>query len=131
MCRCPKRYQSNTFASGCVIVATARPAWSRRNRAACAVPNAQACVVLTCPRCVTSRRPRQVLAASLNFPDALQVRGLYQVKPPLPFIPGSEVAGVVTEAGAGVTGFKPGDMVSVTHQPASQPTHQLTNQPTS
>ncbi len=59
--------------------------------------------------------PRQVLldvkASSLNFPDALMVQGLYQVKPPLPFSPGAEMAGVVVETGSDVHGFKPGDRV--------------------
>ena len=36
-----------------------------------------------------------VKAASVNFPDALIVQGLYQIKPPLPFSPGAELAGVV------------------------------------
>ena len=59
--------------------------------------------------------PKQVLvkveAASVNFPDALMVQGLYQVKPPLPFTPGAEIAGVVTAVGAEVTQCKPGDRV--------------------
>jgi NADPH2:quinone reductase len=59
--------------------------------------------------------PGQVLldvkASSLNFPDALMVQGLYQVKPPLPFSPGTEMAGVVVETGSDVRGFKPGDRV--------------------
>ncbi|HTO98867.1 MAG TPA: NADPH:quinone oxidoreductase family protein [Myxococcales bacterium] len=53
----------------------------------------------------------EVKASSLNFPDALLVQGLYQVKPPLPFSPGMELAGVVKEAGAEVRGVKPGDRV--------------------
>jgi NADPH2:quinone reductase len=52
-----------------------------------------------------------VKAAALNFPDVLMLRGLYQDKPPLPFIPGMELSGVVAALGAGVTGFKPGDRV--------------------
>ncbi len=52
-----------------------------------------------------------VKASSLNFPDALMVQGLYQVKPPLPFSPGAELAGVVKEAGEGVTSVAPGDRV--------------------
>jgi len=59
--------------------------------------------------------PGQVLldvkASSLNFPDALMAQGLYQVKPPLPFSPGTEMAGVVVETGSDVRGFKPGDRV--------------------
>lgn len=59
--------------------------------------------------------PGQVLldvkAASLNFPDVLMVQGLYQVKPPLPFSPGAETAGVVVETGAGVHGVNRGDRV--------------------
>lgn len=41
-------------------------------------------------------------AASLNFPDILMVAGKYQLKPPMPFIPGMEAAGIVTEVGSGV-----------------------------
>ncbi len=52
-----------------------------------------------------------VKAASVNFPDVLIIQNKYQVKPPLPFSPGSEMAGVVKEIGANVTGFKPGDRV--------------------
>src|SRR5262245_59175172 len=52
-----------------------------------------------------------VKAASVNFPDVLIIQDKYQVKPPLPFSPGSEVAGVVKAVGDGVTGFAPGDRV--------------------
>jgi NADPH2:quinone reductase len=52
-----------------------------------------------------------VRAASVNFPDVLIVRGLYQVRPDPPFVPGSECAGVITEVGAKVTGFAVGDRV--------------------
>jgi NADPH2:quinone reductase len=52
-----------------------------------------------------------VRAASVNFPDVLIIQNKYQVKPPLPFSPGSEVAGVVKATGEGVNGFKPGDPV--------------------
>jgi NADPH:quinone reductase len=53
----------------------------------------------------------RVLAASANFPDVLMIRGSYQVKPPLPFVPGVELCGEVIEAGPGVTEFDPGDRV--------------------
>jgi NADPH2:quinone reductase len=52
----------------------------------------------------------KVHAASINFPDALMVAGLYQSKPDLPFVPGFEVSGVVTHAPE-ESGFKPGDRV--------------------
>lgn len=47
-------------------------------------------------------------AASLNFPDLLTVQGKYQVKPPLPFVPGSEFSGRVEAVGEGVKHLKPG-----------------------
>ena len=50
-------------------------------------------------------------AAALNFFDILQVQGKYQIKPPFPFTPGAEVAGVVDAVGDGVTSIKPGDRV--------------------
>jgi NADPH2:quinone reductase len=51
-----------------------------------------------------------VKAAGVSFPDVLQTRGLYQLKPELPFIPGSEVAGTVAEAPAG-SGLSEGERV--------------------
>jgi NADPH2:quinone reductase len=53
----------------------------------------------------------EVHRAGLNFPDVLIVQGKYQVKPDLPFSPGAEVAGIVTEVGERATGFAPGDRV--------------------
>jgi NADPH2:quinone reductase len=53
----------------------------------------------------------RVHAASLNFPDVLMCRGEYQVKPPVPFTPGAEVAGVIEELGDGVEGLRVGDRV--------------------
>jgi NADPH2:quinone reductase len=50
-------------------------------------------------------------AASLNFYDILLIQGKYQVKPPLPFTPGSEVAGTIDAVGSQVTGFSIGDRV--------------------
>ena len=52
-----------------------------------------------------------VKAASVNFPDVLIVQNKYQVKPPLPFSPGSEMAGVVKAVGEGVSNARPGDRV--------------------
>ena len=52
-----------------------------------------------------------VHAAGAAFPDVLQTRGEYQFKPPLPFVPGAEVAGVVREASEGAD-VKPGDRVA-------------------
>jgi NADPH2:quinone reductase len=52
-----------------------------------------------------------VRAAGVNFPDVLTVQGKYQVRPPLPFTPGNEFAGVVRAIGDGVQGFAPGDRV--------------------
>ena len=50
-------------------------------------------------------------AAGVNFPDVLIIQNKYQFKPPLPFSPGSEMAGVVKATGDGVNGFEPGDRV--------------------
>jgi NADPH2:quinone reductase len=52
-----------------------------------------------------------VRACSVSFPDLLMTQGLYQYKPTMPFIPGSEVAGIVRQVGEGVTGFRTGDRV--------------------
>src|SRR4051794_28750609 len=52
-----------------------------------------------------------VHAAGVAFPDVLQTRGEYQVKPPLPFVPGAEVAGTVRSAPEG-SGLQPGDRVA-------------------
>jgi len=66
---------------------------------------------------VAEPRPRagEVLidnhAAGLNFPDTLAIAGTYQFRPELPFIPGSEAAGVVLDVGEGVEEFRRGDRV--------------------
>ena len=52
-----------------------------------------------------------VKAAGVNFPDTLIIRDLYQFKPPRPFAPGGEIAGVVEALGDGVEGFSMGDRV--------------------
>ena len=53
----------------------------------------------------------EVKACSVNFPDLLMIQGKYQFKPPLPFAPGTEVAGVVTRVGDDVEGIVAGDRV--------------------
>jgi NADPH:quinone reductase len=53
----------------------------------------------------------EVHAAGVSFPELLQTRGMYQMKPPLPFVPGSEVAGIVQSAPAGAA-VAPGDRVA-------------------
>ena len=53
----------------------------------------------------------RVLGAAANFPDVLMCRGLYQVKPALPFTPGVELCGEVAALGPGTTGFAVGDRV--------------------
>ena len=53
-----------------------------------------------------------IRAASLNFPDLLIVQGKYQMKPTLPFVPGSEYAGVIDAIGEGVTHLALGDAVA-------------------
>lgn len=57
-----------------------------------------------------------VKAAGCNFFDLLMCRGQYQVKPPFPFIPGAEAAGVVAEVAGDVRGFAPGDRVLLSTQ---------------
>jgi len=53
----------------------------------------------------------QMKAAGVNFPDALMIQGKYQFKPPLPFAPGCELAGVVLALGEGATGVQVGQRV--------------------
>lgn len=55
----------------------------------------------------------QVSAAGVNFPDALMVMGQYQVRPPLPFTPGGEAAGVITAVAADVVHLQVGQRVVV------------------
>ena len=50
-------------------------------------------------------------AAGVNFPDVLIIQGKYQIKPPLPFAPGAELAGIVSAVGPGVTRTRVGDRV--------------------
>jgi len=55
-----------------------------------------------------------VKACSINYPDVLIIEDKYQMKPPRPFAPGSEISGVVDSVGEGVSGFAPGDRVLCT-----------------
>ncbi len=54
----------------------------------------------------------EIKAASLNYPDLLIVQNKYQIKPPLPFVPGSEFAGVVQAVGEGVKHLQVGQHVA-------------------
>ena len=68
-----------------------------------------------------------IKAASLNFPDLLIVQNKYQMKPPLPFVPGSEFAGVIEAVGDGVTHLKPGDAVAAFGGTGGFATHACVN----
>jgi NADPH2:quinone reductase len=63
------------------------------------------------PRLLPGTLLLDVKAAGCNFFDILMLQGRYQVKPPFPYVPGAEVAGVVRAVGEGVTGFREGDRV--------------------
>jgi len=67
----------------------------------------------------------EIRAASLNFPDLLIVQGKYQMKPPLPFVPGSEYAGVVQALGPGVTQLQVGQHVACLSGTGGFATHTL------
>lgn len=54
----------------------------------------------------------KVTHCGLNFADLLMIKGTYQDTPPVPFVPGMEICGEVTEAGAHVTGFKIGERIA-------------------
>ena len=68
-----------------------------------------------------------IRAASLNFPDLLIVQNKYQIKPPLPFVPGAEYAGVVDAVGEGVRHLKPGDAVAAFAGTGGFATHACVN----
>jgi NADPH:quinone reductase len=68
-----------------------------------------------------------IRAASLNFPDLLIVQNKYQMKPPLPFVPGSEYAGVVEAVGADVKHVKVGDAVAAFGGTGGFATHAIVN----
>ena len=76
-----------------------------------------------------------IRASAINFPDLLLIANRYQVSVPVPFIPGSEFAGEVTEVGVGVESFRPGQrvfgssMVGAFAQEAVVPATSLTEVP--
>ena len=74
-------------------------------------PDSLVLETLESPRAGAGEVVLSVKAASVNFPDVLIIQNKYQFKPPLPFSPGSELAGVVKEIGPGVQGWRPGDKV--------------------
>jgi len=67
----------------------------------------------------------EIKAASLNFPDLLIVQNKYQFKPPLPFVPGSEYAGVVQAVGEGVSNVAVGQRVACLSGTGGFGTHTL------
>jgi NADPH:quinone reductase len=66
-----------------------------------------------------------IRAASLNFPDLLIVQNKYQIKPPLPFVPGAEFAGVVSAVGPDVTHLRVGQAVACLSGTGGFATHTL------
>jgi NADPH2:quinone reductase len=69
------------------------------------------CERITPPQLHAGEVRIDVHAAGVNFPDILKARGLYQVTPALPWVPGAEVAGVVSEIGEGVCNVIPGERI--------------------
>jgi len=67
----------------------------------------------------------QIKAASLNFPDLLIVQNKYQMKPALPFVPGSEYAGIIQAVGDGVAHLKVGQHVACLSGTGGFGTHTL------
>ena len=67
--------------------------------------------VVDSPSAIPGHVVIDVKSGSINFPDVLMIQGLYQFQPPLPFTPGGESAGIISEVGEDVTKFKVGDKV--------------------
>ncbi len=63
------------------------------------------------PKAIAGHIVVSVKACSINYPDTLIIKDMYQFKPPRPFAPGGEVAGVIEQIGDGVAGFEVGDRV--------------------
>ncbi len=66
---------------------------------------------LPSPRPAAGEVTNEVMAAGVNYPDLLIIQNKYQLKPPLPFTPGAELAGIVKQVGSGVSHLKLGDPV--------------------
>jgi NADPH2:quinone reductase len=71
-------------------------------------------VIEDCPRPALENGQLRIKtqAAGISFATSLVVAGRYQRKPPLPFVPGTEAAGIVTEIAGDVDAFKTGDRVA-------------------
>ncbi len=63
------------------------------------------------PECEPDHVLIEVYYSGIQYPDALQAQGLYQMRPDLPYVPGMDVSGIVVETGAGAEGLKSGDRV--------------------
>lgn len=74
-------------------------------------PSQLAIEYLACPEPAGGEVVVQIRAAGINYPDALVIQDKYQLKPPLPFTPGGEFAGVVTRVGEGAKRFAVGQPV--------------------
>jgi NADPH2:quinone reductase len=72
----------------------------------------------------------EVHAAGVSFPEVLQTRGMYQVKPPLPFVPGSEVAGIVRSAPDGAQVKPPSAHLAASPRRRSRPSTSPSRCPT-
>ena len=66
---------------------------------------------LDSPPCGRGQVRVHVWASGVDYVDALFVQGRYQIRPAVPFVPGSELAGEITEVGSDVDGFSVGDRV--------------------
>lgn len=71
----------------------------------------------------------EIHAVGVNLPDNLMLEGKYQTRPPLPFVPGRDAAGIVREIGKSVTKVKPGDRVAIQVQKGAFATHALAPEP--
>ena len=75
------------------------------------LPETLTCEEVDSPTPASGQVVISVKSCSVNFPDTLMIQGKYQFKPPFPFSPGGDVAGIVKEVGEGVKHLKSGDEV--------------------